>query len=124
MSGSTTQTTFHKRRNFLPRKVIELDLEQSPKSPEGEKILWYFLSLYCILIEILSRVANASRTSQGEIYILRRCFSCKVQKTGMGIVFEIFHPFPFYDLEDKLRFFASKSTVYLFGGEPLQIWMC
>jgi hypothetical protein len=66
------------------------------------------------LIEILSRVANASKTSQGKIYMLRRYFFCTVQNTGMEIVLEIFHPSSFYGLEEKLRSFASKSTVYLF----------
>jgi hypothetical protein len=115
MSGSMTQTSSHKKEEFSAQESNCTGLGTISEIPLGKRKYYdTFLSFYCILIEILSRVANASRTSQGKIYILRRCFSCTVQKTGMEIVLEVFHPFPFYDLEDKLRYFASKSTGYLF----------
>jgi hypothetical protein len=93
------------------------------RGKENIMVLFFIFLLY-LHRKTLSRVANAPRTSQGEIYILHRCFSCTVQKTGMEIVLEVFHPFAFYDVEHKLRFVASKSTVYLFREESLQIRMC
>jgi hypothetical protein len=104
---------FIQRRKFLARKVIALDLKQSPKSPEGEKILRYILSLYFLLIEMLWTVATASGISQGRIYVLRSCLCCTLQKTSSQTVRYILHHFLFYDLQNKLGYFASNSTGYL-----------